>query len=210
MDDCRIVSASEYENRCAVHGRSQLECLHARVTDLDGKLRESDRQLDLVTKCNCPSPCNAQGCLLRELERARLQVRALSECLVERRAMEPKHSREDHTCKECEVVADIIHSEMRPQKLTCEHEWRDTNPSSIRGMQTCAKCSERRMNRAGIVAGHCPKCNQPVDNVIHFCQGEKRSVPMPNARHCLNGRDGCTSGAMSCSCPCSGCEAVRR
>lgn len=30
-------------------------------------------QLDLVTKCNCPNPCNAQGCLLKELERTRLQ-----------------------------------------------------------------------------------------------------------------------------------------
>jgi hypothetical protein len=31
-------------------------------------------QVDLMTKCNCPSPCNAHGCILRELERVRLQV----------------------------------------------------------------------------------------------------------------------------------------
>lgn len=30
-------------------------------------------RLDLATRCNCPGPCNAQACLLRELERARLQ-----------------------------------------------------------------------------------------------------------------------------------------
>ena len=32
-----------------------------------------------------------------------------------------------------------------PDKRICEHDWKDTKPSSIRGMQTCAKCIERRI-----------------------------------------------------------------
>lgn len=35
MYDCNIVSASEYENRCTVHNRSQLACLQARVISVD-------------------------------------------------------------------------------------------------------------------------------------------------------------------------------
>lgn len=35
---------------------------------------ELNQKLESVTRCNCPSPCNAQGCLLKEIERLRAQV----------------------------------------------------------------------------------------------------------------------------------------
>jgi hypothetical protein len=35
----------------------------------------------------------------------------LCAALITRRAMEPKHSDLDHTCPECELIADIIHRE---------------------------------------------------------------------------------------------------
>jgi hypothetical protein len=31
-------------------------------------------KLDSATKCNCPSPCNAQGCLLKEVQKLRAEV----------------------------------------------------------------------------------------------------------------------------------------
>lgn len=45
-------------------------------------------------------------------------IRKLCEALTVRRAMEPKHSDLEHTCPECELVAEIIHSE-RMEKRIC-------------------------------------------------------------------------------------------
>ncbi len=47
--------------------------------------------------------------LKSELEVTKVKIRWLFEALVARRASEPQHSREDHTCKECEVIAETIH-----------------------------------------------------------------------------------------------------
>ncbi len=40
---------------------------------------------------------------IRELE----LLRILEEKLIERRASEPRHSREDHSCVECEALAEL-------------------------------------------------------------------------------------------------------
>jgi hypothetical protein len=41
--------------------------------------------------------------LLREV----IFLRQLERCMVKRHAYEPKHSREDHECEECTVLADL-------------------------------------------------------------------------------------------------------
>ena len=41
MTSCKIVSVSEYENGCVVHGRSQLECQAAEIEQLKGALAET-------------------------------------------------------------------------------------------------------------------------------------------------------------------------
>ena len=38
---------------------------------------------------------------------AQYQVRVLTFLLVKRRVMEPKHSREDHECQECDMLAEM-------------------------------------------------------------------------------------------------------
>lgn len=66
-------------------------------------------------------------------------IRKLCEALIVRRAMEPRHSDLEHTCPECELLADIIHAE-QTNKHICE---------------TCGG-SEKDY---GVAAWICPKCN---------------------------------------------------
>lgn len=51
----------------------------------EDRLYESNRLNQRLTKCNCPSPCNAHGCLLKELERVRLNLSEATALLRESR-----------------------------------------------------------------------------------------------------------------------------
>src|SRR5262245_60188080 len=57
----------------------------------------------------------------RDILRARVKtldrnLREVCFALIARRAMEPKHSELDHTCEECELIADIVCREKYAEK----------------------------------------------------------------------------------------------
>jgi len=76
-----------------------------------------------------------------EVKRLELQNRALRDALLARRAMEPQHSREDHECDECVMLAEIVAGEVlsemkQTEKRKCEHEWSHIEDYHF----FCAKC----------------------------------------------------------------------
>lgn len=90
---------------------------------------------------------------LEALRVSNLQNRALMEALVARRAMEPRHSQEDHECPECIMLADI---KVLGRGVGCVHEFKDYQ---------CEKCGAEQpigkdRCRCGISGEHCKWCGE--------------------------------------------------
>jgi len=62
-------------------------------------------------------------------------LRRLEQAVIRRRAMEPRHSQEDHECSECEVLAELqrlrkgdsLAREMRGWEKLSDEAWRKTD-----------------------------------------------------------------------------------
>lgn len=80
-----------------------------------------------------------------EVKVLKLQVRALRACLLARRAVEPAHSREDHDCSECDLLAAIKYTEKQKVpspncKCRCHEEIKKIGYGSPCGIAECAPC----------------------------------------------------------------------
>ena len=71
--------------------------------------RLRQRVSPVTEPCQCPEFCTYHA--RSNFESTKLQVESLRNALVARRAMESYHSREDHKCHECALLADMQHSE---------------------------------------------------------------------------------------------------
>lgn len=67
------------EGKCEKCGGATVDygCLNCITGERDALLL----QIDALRKCNCPGPCNAQGCLLRDLQESRQKIEELKKKL---------------------------------------------------------------------------------------------------------------------------------
>lgn len=109
---------AEFSVTCRACGQEFGEAGSHSAADCISRLRD---EVERLTKdCATLHESNLKQTRSLELQiRAKDEmVRKLCEALAIRRAMEPKHSDMEHTCPECEFVAEIIHSG-RSEKPKC-------------------------------------------------------------------------------------------
>jgi len=83
--------------------------------------------------------------LLGETQRLGDVILSLCDALSVRRAMEPKHSDPEHECPECDLLAEIRHSETYKLALCRRgHDWVDARNKVVQSGEMCLRCGAIR------------------------------------------------------------------